>query len=106
MVREQTLVAVQLAFALVLGSAAVMLVAHVSQLRTHEAGFSADAVLLMTVNPQDTRQPPDTLLRTYQALLERMRTLPGVRAATLAAITPIQGGAASQFMRVDGLDEA
>ena len=102
---EQTLVAIQLAFALVLGSAAVMLVAHVSQLRTHEAGFSADAVLVMTVNPQDTRQPPDILLRTYQALLERMRTLPGVRAATLAAITPIQGGAASQFMRVDGLDE-
>lgn len=102
---EQTLVAAQLAFALVLGSAAVMLVTHVSRLRTDGAGFSADSVVLMKVDPGRAKQSPDSLLRTYQAVLQRIRTLPGVSSATLAAITPIEGGAASQFMRVQGFDE-
>ena len=102
---EKVLVTSQVAGAIVLGTAALLFVAHVSQLRDRNAGFSHDSVLLLTVEPTRAAESSDARLRTYQALLQRIRSIPGVHSATLAALTPIQGGAASQFMRVDGVDE-
>lgn len=102
---EKALVTIQVAFAVVLSSVAVTLVVHTSELRSRDAGFSDDSVLLLTVRPERAEPSPDARLRTYQSLLDRLRSIPGVHSATLAAITPIQGGAASQFVRVDGVDE-
>lgn len=102
---EKSLVTIQVAIALVLGSAAVLLVMHASQLRNRDAGFSHESVFLLTVEHGRAEPSSDARLRTYQTLLDRIRSVPGVHSAALAAITPIQGGAASQFVRVEGVDE-
>jgi predicted permease len=42
------------------------------------------------------------LFLRYQDLLARLETIPGVRSAVMAAVTPIEGGAASRFVQVEG----
>ncbi|MEO7142287.1 MAG: ABC transporter permease, partial [Bryobacteraceae bacterium] len=44
-------------------------------------------------------------LCAYQALLERLETIPGVRSATLCAPTPLSGAGASRFATVEGYRE-
>jgi putative ABC transport system permease protein len=99
------LVVAQVALSVVVLSAALMLVGHVADLRDRDVGFERTSVLLVTLDPSRSGHSPDELLRVYQGLLGRLESIPGVRSVSLAAVTPIQGGAASQFMSVEGFHE-
>ena len=100
----QSLVVAQVALSLVLLSAAGVFARHVSSLRW-DLGFERDSVLLVTLDPSRSGYQREQLPRLYQDLLERMQAIPGVRSATLSALTPIQRGAASRFATVEGFDE-
>lgn len=101
----KTLIVLQIALSVVLLSAALTLVANVSRLRNKDLGFRRDSILLLTLDPGASAAPAEGLFHLYQDLLRRFQLLPGVGSATLAALTPLQGGAASRFMHVDGLVE-
>jgi predicted permease len=99
------LVVVQVALSIVVLNAAILLIAHVVDLRDRNVGFKRDSVLLVTLRPPQSGHPADRLFRVYRDVLQRFEAIPGVRSVCLAAITPIQGGAASQFVQVEDFEE-
>jgi putative ABC transport system permease protein len=100
----QSLIVAQVALSLVLLSAAAVFARHVSSLKW-DLGFQRDSVLLVTLDPSRSGYEREQLARLYQDLLERLQRIPGVRSATLSALTPIARGGASRFATVEGFDE-
>jgi predicted permease len=87
------LVVAQVALSLVLLAAAALFVRSLQKLNAQDSGFPRESVLTMRVEPRgsDQRNVPGAeprLDRTYRALLESVRAIPGVRAASLAHFTP------------------
>ncbi len=87
------LVVLQVALSVVLLSAASLFVRSLQKLSARDAGFHRESVLMLRVEPRGSNQRgiPGTEARldqTYRALLDRVRTIPGVRAAGLARFTP------------------
>jgi len=97
------LVIAQVAVSLLLLSSAAAFVLHRSNLLNNDLGFQRESVLLVSLDPEPSQR--DRLFHLYEELLERLKTIPGVRAATLAAPSPFSGGAASRFVEVEGFDE-
>ena len=102
----KSLVVVQVALSVVLLSAAGLFVGHLSTLRNVNLGFQRGSLLLVTLNPQGSGYDRSQLTARYRELLERLQAIPGVRAATLSAVTPIEGPGAASFARVEGSRQA
>jgi putative ABC transport system permease protein len=97
----QSLVAVQVAFSLVLLTAAGLFIGQLSNLYAG-LGFQRDRVLLVALNPARGGYRREQLSRPYRDLLRRLETVPGVRSATLSGVTPISGAGASRDATVEG----
>lgn len=100
------LVVAQVALSAVLLSGAGLFARHLANLRTTDLGFERADVLLVSLRPAGSGYDRQQLARLYRDLLQRLEAIPGVRSATLSAVTPIQGGEASRFVSVDGFHEA
>jgi predicted permease len=98
----KSLVVVQVALSVVLLSAAALFVGHLSNLRNVNLGFQRDSLLLVTLDPQGSGYNRAQLTTLYRELLERLQATPGVRSVALSAVTPIEGGGAASFGRVEG----
>jgi predicted permease len=101
----KSLVAAQVALSVTVLSVAGLLVHHLSNLRNVDVGFERDSVLLVTVDPARSGYKATQLAHLYKDLLARLAAIPGVRSATMSAPTPIAGGAASRFIKVEGFEE-
>ena len=99
------LVAAQVCLSIVLLTGAWLFSSHLTNLRSRDLGFTRESILLVTLNPQGSGLNRDQLTGAYQDLLARLQAVPGVRSATLSAVTPIEGGAATRFARVEGYEE-
>ena len=99
------LVAAQMCLSVVLLTGGWIFAGHLANLRNRDLGFERDSVLLATLNPQGSGYNRQQLSGLYQDLLARLQGMPGVRSATLSAVTPIEGDAASRFARVEGYEE-
>ena len=87
------LVVSQVALCLLLLFGAGLFVRSLRALNGQDAGFDRDAVLMVRVEPRgsDQRGVPgasERLDRTYRNLLERVKSIPGVRGASLAHFSP------------------
>jgi hypothetical protein len=78
---------------------------HLSNLRNHSLGFDRHSVLLVSVDTKRGGQSRDQLAVLYPAVLEELGRVAGVRAATVSAMIPLSGGAASRFVSVEGFSE-
>ena len=83
----QSLVVAQVMVSLVLLTAAGIFAGHVSSLK-RDPGFERDSVLLVTLDPARSGYQREQLSNLYRGLLERLETIPGVRSASLSALTP------------------
>jgi predicted permease len=101
----KSLVVAQVAFSLVLLSAAGLFIRHVANLRNADLGFEPDSVLLVTLNPRGSGFGRAALSSRYRDLLGHLEAIPGVHSATIAGATPIEGAAASAFVDVTGFQE-
>jgi predicted permease len=101
----QALVVAQIALSVVLLTGAFGLAGHLSRLRNEDLGFDRHGVLLVSLNPQGSGLDRTQLANAYRLLLDRLHALPGVQSATLSAVTPIEGGAASRFVTIEGQPE-
>jgi putative ABC transport system permease protein len=101
----QGLVVAQMALSVVLLTGAFGVASYLSRLRNQDLGFDRHGVLLVSMNPQGSGLDRTQLANGYRLLLDRLHAVPGVRSATLSAVTPIQGAAASRFVSVDGQAE-
>ena len=101
----KSLVVAQVALSLVLLSAAGLFIRHLSNLRSVDLGFRRDSVLLVALDPARSGYERIQLSNLYRQLLEQLHSIPGVRSATLSAVTPIEGPGASRFVTVEGFHE-
>ena len=101
----KSLVVAQVAFSVVLLSAASLFVRHLSSLQHLDLGFRRDHVLLVTLDPARSGYKPEQLLNPYRELLRRIEAIPGVRSATISGMTPISGAGAASFATVEGHQE-
>jgi len=79
-----SLISVQVALSLVLVAGAGLFLRTLQNLQSLDPGFSAEGVLLVDLDEHPGALPP--------ALLDDVRRLPGVVAASLASHTPLNGG--------------
>jgi hypothetical protein len=93
------------ALSIVLLAAAGLFVRHMLTLRNVGLGFQRESVLLVTLDPAGSGYQRNQLAPIYRQLLERLAAIPGVRSATLSAVTPVSGAGASRFIDVPGFSE-
>jgi putative ABC transport system permease protein len=96
------LIVAQVALSLLLVIAAGLFTRSVHNLRTIDRGFTPGNVLLADYDPRRAVSDMSELLAFNTSVLDSVRSLPGVGAASLAAMTPLQGGGMSTPMKVNG----
>jgi predicted permease len=99
------LVAAQVAFSLLLLSAAGLFVAHLTSLYAG-LGFQRDHVLLLTLSSEHSGVSREQMAGAYRVVLDRLGAIPGVRSATLSGVTPILGAGANRDATVEGYQPA
>jgi putative ABC transport system permease protein len=85
-------VVAQVSLSLVLVVAAALFLRTFVSLESRPVGFDADHILLVNVNSQRTAIDPAQRPALYERIRNSVSRLPGVAAAGLSFITPIQGG--------------
>jgi len=101
----KSLVVAQVALSVGLVSAAGLFIGHLSNLEHIDLGFRRDHVLLVTLDPARSGYNGEQLSQSYQELLGRLETIPGVRSATISGPGPLSGAGASRFVTVEGHPE-
>ena len=76
----------QIALCVILLAGTGLLVRSLHNLKTSDLGFRKDNVLLFYL---DTRGTPSDVVDLYPGLLERLRAIPGVRAAAFTTTSPL-----------------
>ena len=99
------LMAAQVAFSLLLLSAAGLFVARLTSLYAG-LGFQRDHVLLLTLDSARRNNVPSPTPEIYRLVLDRLSAIPGVRSATLSGVTPILGAGANRDATVEGYQPA
>ena len=97
------LIVAQVSLSLLLVMGAGLFTRSLHNLRTVDRGFAPGNVLLANYDPSRLGLSSPQHLSFSQSILQTVSELPGVRAASLAAVTPLQGGAMSTPMIVNGV---
>jgi predicted permease len=98
----KTLVIVQVSLSLVLVTGAGLLARTMWNLLQLDMGFDREHVLTVRIDPRSAGFLPAQLPPLYAQLVERMRAVPGVRSATIAASSIAGGGTRSSGINVAG----
>ncbi|HET8547651.1 MAG TPA: ABC transporter permease [Bryobacteraceae bacterium] len=88
---RRTLLAGQIAVAIVLVTAAVLFGGTLRNLMTAETGFNSDRVLLAEIDLRRSGIAKERRQQFYATLLDRMERIPSVDSAALSYVTPISG---------------
>ena len=99
---RSTLVVAQIALSLVLLIAAGLVVRALQQVRTMSPGFDSENGLIMSVDVGLQGYDETKGAQFYQQLVERVRSLPGVRSASLASSVPLSINYNSTDVYVEG----
>ena len=102
----QALVTAQVALSVALLSAAGLLLGHVASLKGVDTGVHRERMLLVTLDPARSGYERPQLFLPYRMLIERLEAMPGIEAATVSAVTPIEGPGAARMVDVPGFHEA
>ena len=96
---------VALTFVLLVGAGLLLLSFH--RLLQVNPGFAVDRVLTFRINPpEDKYQTDEQQILFHHALLEKLRELPGVQAASLASqTTPLHEGGWDMLFLIEGRPE-
>lgn len=100
---NSALVAAQFALSFVLLIGAGLLLKSFQRLQSVELGFNPEKLLTMSVSLPARKYPkPEQSLQFYQSLIDRLRSLPGVRAAGLTTSIPFGGDGNTDNFIVEG----
>jgi predicted permease len=99
---SKTLVVSQVAFSLPLLVGAGLFLRSLERLHSQDLGFNRKHVLEVGIDPRLAGYKPKQLDNLYEALLNRVNTLPGVRVASLSLYSPISGDNWSGQISVEG----
>jgi predicted permease len=101
---RRALVVTQVAISLLLLIGAGLFVRSLKNLKALDVGFVRERVLLVNVNPNMMGYKGQRLREFYERLLQRTRSLPEVRQAALANITPLAGSRWNSGTTFEGYD--
>jgi putative ABC transport system permease protein len=87
----KSLVVSQVALSTVLLASAALFVGYLMQLRSLDPGFRRDHLLLITLDTAHSGYEPEQFARLSEELVAKLKTIPGVQAAALSAMSPMQG---------------
>lgn len=99
---RSALIFLQVALSLPLLIGAGLFLHSLRNLRGVNTGFVKENVFLATLNPAMNGYPQERIKSLYDDLLARVRTLPGVRAASLTTSSVISGGWDQEGVKVEG----
>jgi predicted permease len=99
---RSALIFLQVALSLPLLIGAGLFLHSLRNLRGVNMGFVKENVFLATLNPSMNGYPQERIKSLYDDLLARVRTLPGVRAASLTTSSVISGGWDQESVKVEG----
>jgi putative ABC transport system permease protein len=101
---ERGLVIAQVALSMFLIVAAGLCVQSLRNVQAVDLGFDPSKILTLNVNPTMARYDEETGLRLQEQLLDRVREIPGVRAASMAAMLPLGADTLSTGFTVAGYE--
>ena len=96
------LIAAQVALSLLLVAGAALLVATLRNIRGVHPGFNPENVVLLALDPARVGYTGERLTRYYREVLDGVRSLPGIEAASLSRVTPISGGGIDLPITIEG----
>ena len=97
------LVVAEMALSLLLLVGAGLLIKSFWRLQQVDTGFRSEQLLTMRLFPPASTYPNDQRVAAfYEALLERVQSLPGVKEVAVAEAIPIGGGAGVTGLQVEG----
>jgi predicted permease len=99
---RRILVVAQVAISLLLLIGAGLFVRSLSNLENLDPGFVRENVLLVSVSPQSSGYQGQRLRDYYERLLAKVGANPGVRAASLANVTPLSNRRSNQDVAIQG----
>lgn len=99
---RRALVVLQVALSLVLLVSAVLFAGSLRKILTLDAGFQRDGLLVISADFSRLQLPKDQRIQFAQSLMERIRALPGVEAASEAFIVPLSGNSWGTNVIIDG----
>ncbi len=88
---RKSLIVFQMSLSLVLLYAAGLLTRTLSHLQTIDLGFKPAKVIALSVDPAMNGYSPADTNRIFDEILSRLRSSPGVAAASIATVTPLEG---------------
>jgi predicted permease len=101
------LASAQMALAVVLLLGAGLMLRSLDALMHIDLGFNPDGALTVQLQPPEASYPkPESVVAFYRTLLERVRGLPGVRAAGLLRSLPLAAEIGDWGLDVEGYDES
>jgi predicted permease len=92
----------QVVLSMVLVAGAGLFLSTFWRLAGLDPGFEADRVLLASIDLRGNGYPPERRAAVFRQILESLRALPGVRAASLSDFTPLLAARRIHELAVDG----
>jgi putative ABC transport system permease protein len=89
---DRGIVVAQLSLALLLVSAASLLVATLRNVASVDGGFSTSGVTLVSIETRGTPYEKGGIVPLHDEMLRRVRAIPGVERAGMVTLAPIAGG--------------
>ena len=96
------LIVFQIALSLMILFSAGLLTRTLRSLKTIDIGFDPARVIALNVDPAMNGHRPDDADRIFDQILSRLRAHPGIAAASLAVVAPLEGSAISLNFDVPG----
>jgi len=96
------LIVFQIALSLMILFAAGLLTRTLSRLQTIDLGFDPARVITLHIDPAMNGYAPDKTDHIFDEILIRLRARPGIAAASLAVVSPLEGGMISLDVSVPG----
>jgi predicted permease len=101
---QRGLVAGQIALSLVLIVSALMFVSSFRKLSAVDLGFEPDRVVVAGFfDPADVEMPAEKRMVSQLALMEAIRSVPGVAAVAASTLRPLSGDRFTHFFQVSGV---
>lgn len=100
---RRVLVVVQVALSLVLIAGALLFGRSLRNLVTLDSGFRSDAVLIANLDMRRANLPPEARRAIFDQIMERIRAVPGVRAAAETFMVPVSGSGWNNQILIGGV---
>jgi predicted permease len=88
---SKSLLVAQVSMSLVLLVVAGLFLSTLRNLQTADAGFNRENLLWFTVNRQMNQYPADQIVSLYDRIIDAVKTIPGVRSATMSQVRLLSG---------------